>query len=1255
MTECSSAQHKARRCLLLFCLGLWLAGGNATAAAGVSSVPAVVPPRQVEQQSTLPSWKKEWDTARRLARDGDYQGAALLYERLLASRHTLEEARWELGKIYLRLRQWQKAGVLLEAMVDAAPDRLDYLKALGSAMLAQSHWGRAMELFAKVREREPGDPTAIKGTIRALLALGRAEEALPFLEAAHRQEPNNDKLRRDLAELAYRLNQFEVARPHLVALAAADNAGPELLLMAARLHDRLGLENPATEYWQRLVKLNPDHTEARQRLALFFEKGGRFGEALPHLLALKRQNPNDSALLLRIGKGLVAASRAKEALPYLEQYVQARPGDAKVLEMLVNIYGTSGTKAEALASLERFFAVESRPDAGKLLQAARLYDAAGRHADAVGGYRRYLAAVGVNAEAEAAMAADLRTLGVLGQFAALEKFAGQGVPVAGMDTDRYRLTLAAAFAAGGLYQRALDECGAVLTAGKGGGQALPALWATAELYREMDLFFEAEQALRQALVLGDDAGGATLLRLFELALAADDLPAAEVWLRRLAAAAGQAVPAWQLQLAEARLLAARGEYRAALKYGRRLLAELSSPGPGGARKEAAGARVEVGLAVARFAMAAGAHGAALQQLVAMGADEGATDQEYLVLLQRAYVLSGETDKAAEVFSRALAEANREVEGLLRLAELYRREGMAAAMGKVASLAHRQLPASPRGALLVAEAMAMASAVDEAASVLRKLAPAYPGESRAPVLMVRLMFDAGRFEEALALAQSLPVVAGERADLLLLKARCLWALQRWPEAVGTYQAFLTPGVAQLLDNEIRAAGLSSPPLTANPTFWQIVSLRGETPGGFLQTLMAADEIALPGQDEGRRRLDAIAAAHYGRYRWQGRFAVELAARRAVQAKEYLYAVRQYQAVLHTDPEEPSLLFDLAGVYSRLGWLGEEAALYERLAASRSDFPGLGEAWERNRLKRRPRTAVVYGFRQDEGWNGYQAMEKEWQEAQLWLSPQSRHEVELSASSRRYRATDSDRHLRATRARVSHVAGLSSWLTARVGGGFEQPDNEQISATGLLLGELTAKLGDKASVHLAYDRDVVADTYASLARNVVRQTVTGGGSAALLPRLMAGGDYTVVNFSDGNATRGYDFWGAYILFTEPHYLQFRYQYDFKDSKEGALPGPPTPDGFAANDHPYWAPQNYWVNRFSLFFKHRLSEETLDRGRPTYYTAEYSVDYDARGYQIQSLDGHLFMEWTPNFLVEATAGLTTSQSYRRQQVSLSLVYRW
>ncbi|MDH3392540.1 MAG: tetratricopeptide repeat protein [Desulfobulbaceae bacterium] len=1229
----------ALTCLLA--LGFGVEAGAAASAESVS----IVPSRQVEQlQQEVPEWKRLWDTARRMVLAGDYPAAVAEYKVLLTQRPGLEEGRWELAKTYVHMQDWPQAVALLERLIDGNPNRLDYLNALADVMARQKHEGRAVELFGRVLEKSPDDNVATEGMARGLLSLDRPKEALVYFQRAYLQNPVNNECRRTLADLAYGLGEYELARPHLVALASAPAAPTELLLKAARLHEKLGLQNLAVDYWQRLLKRKAHKLEAHRRLALIFENSGLYGKALPHLMALNREAPNDPSLSLRIGKALAVTSRGKEALPYLDRYVAATPDDIDALELLVGLYATQGEKEVAAAHLDRFFAVKEPPVAGRVKQAARLYEAAGRFEEAVVAYRRYLSLAGNDPVAVQSLAANLRKLGVQGNFEALARFADDKPPSSVIEPEKYKLMIASAFAGGGLWGRAVVEYEALLSGGAP-DISREALLGLSDIYRQMGLLYESEQSLRQALILGSDSGP-VLLRLFELALFSGNDDDAEVWQQRLALLENGAMPSWRVQLCYSRLLAARGDYWLAIRNCGRVLINgtgVSQP--------------EVRELLAGYYMALGDYSVARRQLEQNLKGAHSPSLNTLVLLQQVYAKVGLPKKAEEVFLAALSEADRNEEGLLLLADLYRGQGMIEPMVKVAALCGQRMPDSPRVVLLEAEAYRLSGQDGKAEEALQRIAALYHGESGAAVRLLQVYYGEGRFADVLALLKGMGEVSSGRPDVMLLKARSLWALNQFSEALEVYQSFLMPSVAEQLGSEMKKEGVSFPPLVSDPTFWQIITLRGEEPAGFIDIVMEAGHLADFADDSRRGRLNNIAVKYYARYRWYKRLFKEFAAKRAVKRKEYLFAERQYQAALRDDPRSPSLLFGLAGVYSRLGWLGEEAAIYDQLAAQRVEFPGLAEARQRNRLKRRPLTTASYGYQEEDGRDGYKDIRREWQSVSMHFSPMalSRQEMDLSLSRRRYRPVQGNSSIRANRALFSYSAGLTSWLSGRLAAGVESPLEDNLSSTGILQGALNFKIGDKVTAGFSYDRDVVSDTMASLTRKVLRETIKGSTSLALLPRLQVGADCSYIEFSDANETKGYDFWASYQLLTEPNSLQVQYLYDFKDSREGQIAGVPGSDGFAATDHPYWSPMNYWFSRFAVSYRRQLSDEILDRGGPTYYTADYSIDYDSMGRHLQTFGGSFLHEWSDHYLVKAAASLTTSDLYRSKDISLSLVYRW
>jgi hypothetical protein len=351
----------------------------------------------------------------------------------------------------------------------------------------------------------------------------------------------------------------------------------------------------------------------------------------------------------------------------------------------------------------------------------------------------------------------------------------------------------------------------------------------------------------------------------------------------------------------------------------------------------------------------------------------------------------------------------------------------------------------------------------------------------------------------------------------------------------------------------------------------------------------------------------------------------------------------------------VLYDLAGVYSKLGQPVEEATLYNTLRAKGEEYPGLIAAAERNRLQRQPHSAITYRSLHEEGRGGYKAMQQERLTLAHRHTPGLQQELTANLARIEYQATDRESTVKANRAEASYARRLFSGLTLTAGGGVSSLE-EKGADTLLARCSVAGDLGDRLWSNLSFRRDVVEDTVASLTRAIVQEAVTAELGVDLLPRLQVGGGYDYTGFSDNNWTQGYDFWASYILITDPTLLQLSYTYDFKDSLEAPRLGePPLADGFATDDHPYWAPRSYWQKRFHVFFRHQLGDDPYGREAARYYTAAYTMTYDSRGYALQSWEGSFFVEWSPSVLLEASAAITDGQEYRSRNLFFSLIHRW
>ncbi|MEA2082765.1 MAG: tetratricopeptide repeat protein [Thermodesulfobacteriota bacterium] len=1346
-----------------------------------------MPDREIKlKNQSIPVWKTIWDQARQLTRSGDYQGAVLKYDTLLKQKPNLGEARWELARIRMELKEWDKASEILELLAEAAPERTDYLVGLGRVMQEKGQLQRAADLFLKAYEKEPDNISALNGFVRCRLKQGKREDILPYLEELNRTDPDDPAIQKDLAMLYFDHARYEDAMPHLVKLAESEDVDLKTLTAAARVHDKLGIKEPSAVYWQRVVTRAPENMEAHTHMASYYENQGRSIKALDHVLILLKKHPDNPSLLKRAGKFLVDSGRFDKALPHIQRYIKQRPKDKQAIRSLVGIHAALGNESDTLAALETYFRVESNPDPENLKKAARLYDAAGRFREAIPLYKKLLLKTPDDPEILAMLADDLIAIGeadgalsmwkhlvrvepdrvdVYRSMADLlerldrrrelvemletvhelrpddeatilrlamgyleqgdfdksrtffdritgsgqkrpEFFAGRGdlherlgmqehalndyeeaVRLNPSDTDtrlkcirqagvlglidtvrkhlielendpgfegtyEFRLVKAAALKECGEYTTSLQEYRSVLdsVAPERDCRRSHVLVAMSDLFNNAGLAHEAEQALRMALNSDCDKR-VTLSHLFDLALDSGRLQDSEVWLNSLKSFE----PNSKIGLMRVRLQQAKGDYRDAIRTCRRISAEACQQDSLTAVVYGSTARRrcnEIEFTMGRVMVEADRLEAAERYLLRL-LNGGKDNLELMVLLQKIYKLSGETKKEGKIYSRALSVANNDFGRLLRIIQLYRENNLPLEMRKVAEIAYGKAPHSLKASLLLAQAMVLN---DDSRSglLLERIASDYPENSKAAAIIPGLLFKAGRLQDGLDRCEAILTEEDfKRPDILLQKARILWAMHEQTESMDTYKRYLEPSVDQALQDKCQALNLPAGPFVKKRTVWEILTFLPGKETGLADHILSVSH-AVDDNTIEKRTLNSVAAPFYSRYMWQKRFKKELDARRSVQRREYFQAVNQYEALLEDSPGEESLMFDLAGIYSRLGRLEDEAALYERLSELSKDFPGLYDALERNRVKRRPRISIGYGYSREKGWDDYKDMEKESGDVSVWFSPRTQHQVDISASRRNYRSSENDERVRSKRAYLSYTADFLNGLSIFMGTGFEALDHDHTN-TALLNCALSGKFGDKVKSRIAFGRDITADTTASLIRNIVAQDVTAAISVDVLPRLLMGGDFAVTDYSDGNSTTGYELWTSYIVFSEPNFLKFSYSYDFKDSQDGPNPGDPLDDGFAEDDYPYWSPKNFWINRFSLFFKHQFSDDHLDRGVPRYFAAGYSFGYDSGGYPVQTVEGGFFIELNPSFILDANGRITSAESYRSRDFILSASYRW
>ena len=1177
------------------------------------------------------------------------------------------------ARVHERLGLDNLAGVYWRKVLDRLPEDGEARRYLARLYDNDGRYAEALAVLMPLLESSPADRELLRDAGRLSIKAGREAEGVALLERYLLVEPHDKEVVRQLVRIYARHGDKERIVNVLEGYFPLQAKAPAVQLKhAARDYDDTGHLREAVSLYRRLLTIAPDDSEILATLGDDLLSIGENDGTLAMRKHLKQLGPKRVELYRSMAELLEGMGRDAELVEVLETIHDLEPADGKVTLKLANIYLAQGDLTRSLYFFE-WLAQAGCRDIRFYEGRGTLFERLNKPSSALAAFEQLLQVAPERQDVR------LRCVRLAGRLGVIESV-------------RDNLQKIAAYSGGGqevetmlVGAAALRDCGAhgeaqavyrrLLAETRDDNRELRAriLLEQASTYQAAGLPFESEQCLRVALLLTPDSSP-VLDRLFAHAVhEKNSVEEADRWLtmrssrRDVTAAVDDCLLAdpsweasrqadWQISLHRIGVLAISGERRKAIGRAEALLDEI---GRQPAWQDKAWMRElwqRVALDLAGLLLENDdpeAARAICLEILKYSRAAGSDQPLPLVLLMKSYRQQEQMAEARQVFTRLLNAARQDLGRMLETTRVLQRNGLNAEMLYLAREACQLEPRSDQAVYLLVEALVANHDNQEAMGVLETLIATRPDSDRARMMRLGLLFDLGRYEQVLADSETLCATAAPcRPEVLMLRARALWAAGRWRDSLAIYESFLTPDVDHLFVEELAQHGLTVQFPRHERTFGELVTFAREKLPDPLALVLDVD-----GSKTGTTTSDTrqrLAAKYLALYRWQGLFAREYAARRSLQRREYFQAMHEFRGLVRDYPADEALLFDLAGVYSRLGRLQDEALLYEKLTELDADYPGLAKARERNQLKRQPRFTVGYGYQRAEGYAGYQALKKQWWQATMWASPRPQHEVELSVTRPSCQSTDSGAGVDSRRAELTYRAHFLNGLSVEIGSGLEDLE-DGYAGTGLLNGSVEGVLGDALTGYIAFDRDLVTDTTASLTRNVVAHGMTSGLALDLLPRLQVGGDYGVSNFSDNNYTQGYDLWTSYIIFQEPYALSFSYSYTFKESKEGASPSPAMADGFGPDDHPYWAPRNYWKNRFTLVFKHQLSDDTLGRGVPRYYSVRYCVDYDSFGYGGQELGGSLFVELSPRFILEADIDYTSSQLARSREIFLAVDYRW
>lgn len=1160
---------------------------------------------------------------------------------------------------------------LMEQLYLRTPDDEKLLRLLGSYALRLGKKEKARVYYAKLLSEFDGLDKDLQTAAKLFDEPHLRDQAVVYWLAYLERYPSYLRFQKKVAEYYLASDQDVKALDHLLVLLAHGDLRPELYLRVGEIYlqklrrpdralyylkeyrkarpddERVAQEinrihvvlandllaivqnDGAWQLWRDLAKITSDRLPIYSAMAHLLEQRGMQAELIEILEIIHQQEPTDQSVVLRLSELLLRADRLSESVYYLD---------------LLTEEWQAGRRA--------------------LLVKGRVSELLDQPYNAYHAYVSYLVLSPDDLDTRR------RAMGLAFELDLTDSMAEHyGILFERLTEPEDRLALGLKYVNGltrnRLYGRAQEALQDIRELGNVGAQGmLDLLLVEAQLLGDSGNYYAAEQLLRRGLSTEQDTAP-VLRRLFSDALIRGDIDWAELWLNsqkvsdmNLSLSVDCSQAQTDLFFDQLQWLAASGKIHqaidSALQY-RQNVSTTEFP-------ERLEKLLQLDLILLRLYYQAGwfESGRDLASEV-LGRMPGEVE---LVILSALFESGGDDLLAANriqsSFSDELLPSR-----LLQAAEFCYQYGLYDVGLILVRESQNGCRESVRAVLLEADILRHHGGLEEARLLLDELVSRYPNEEFFHRQRLELMFLQGEYPALIdALSSELSAVkkrgqvdeaAQNSPEGLsywrhLLLARALWADRRHRDAVSVYERMLQPSVDQRFDEYLQQAGTELQlPLTSRSLLHKLTFTYPPEPDRLEVVMSPSFVLERAGEPEARISVDL-----YVDYRWQQLVVRELSARKAMTVGDDFLALHEYEA-LSSDQTTLESLFDLAGIYSRLGMLGREAAIYERIGRINPNYPGLADAVSRNNLKRQTRYWAVIDHENQKGRDDYIDQQRNSFGLGAWLMQDLHQEMELVVTRSFYESGTTDQNLWCNRFRVDYLNRMGDNLSLGLQVGVESQDSEP-GVSPLFGLELRGRLGDWGEGYARFERDLVDDTLEALEQEIDHRDLGAGLMVNFLPRLQVGGEYRHRQFSDANQQNRYYVWGAYVLNREPLLLQLRYGYEYlHHSGENLGRDYSFEDGFQPGDHPYWSPGEFWQQLVGVHFKHQLAQDISGRGVPSYYTLDYSLGYESGGYDIHILNANIFLEIRPDFLLNTAVNIMNGSEYRREQGSLSLIYRW
>jgi len=239
----------------------------------------------------------------------------------------------ELAKIQLEKGNIDSASTLFDRLIDLDPENERYLRIRARIAIGSKNIQKATQLYEKLIEINPEEEAYGETLSRLLMNTDNFDQTEKFLKELISRYPEKTTHYLNLAILYRNNDKYETALSTLDSASTHFPDNSDIPYLKGTIYYYQGFGEKATEYLQKALKFNQNHTEAAHMLANNWDQLQQYDKSDSLYKELIQKNPEDAIALNNLAYSLAQrATNLDSALNYVNRALKLRPDNPSYLD-----------------------------------------------------------------------------------------------------------------------------------------------------------------------------------------------------------------------------------------------------------------------------------------------------------------------------------------------------------------------------------------------------------------------------------------------------------------------------------------------------------------------------------------------------------------------------------------------------------------------------------------------------------------------------------------------------------------------------------------------------------------------------------------------------------------------------------------------------------------------------------------------------------------------------------------------------------